>query len=192
MSADAPARDTGKLRLDHIDGLRATAALIVYVNHAFAQVFAHTEYPRGLLSAVSYSMVAGHLSVTVFIVVSGFCLALPVIQHGGPLRGGPACFLKRRAPRIPPPYYAAVALCLVLIATIIGEPTGTLWDVPIKVDGTSIVSHLLLLQDLFGTSRINYVFWSIAVEWHIYFLMPLLVWAWARLGPAAVVTAALV
>jgi peptidoglycan/LPS O-acetylase OafA/YrhL len=50
----------------------------------------------------------------------------------------------------------------------------------------------LLLQDLFGTGHINYVFWSIAVEWHIYFLFPLLVLSWRRYGPWFTVTAALI
>jgi peptidoglycan/LPS O-acetylase OafA/YrhL len=45
-----------------------------------------------------------------------------------------------------------------------------------------------LFQDFFGTGRINYVFWSIATEWHIYFFMPLFVWAWRRFGAAPVVT----
>jgi peptidoglycan/LPS O-acetylase OafA/YrhL len=49
-----------------------------------------------------------------------------------------------------------------------------------------------LLQDIYGTSKINYVFWSIAVEWQIYFFFPLLVWAWRRFGPGVVVPVALV
>lgn len=164
----------------------------MYINHAFAQVYAHVGFPRGVLSVFSYSMVAGHLAVTVFIVVSGFCLALPVINYGGKIRGGNKEFFRRRARRLLPPYYAALALCLGLIATVIGKPTGTLWDVPIRVDWVAIISHLALIQDLFGTSRINYVFWSIAVEWQIYFFMPLLVWAWRRFGPLHVVTSTLV
>jgi peptidoglycan/LPS O-acetylase OafA/YrhL len=48
------------------------------------------------------------------------------------------------------------------------------------------------MQDLFATSRINYVFWSIAVEWHIYFIVPLLVLAWKRFGASKTVIGALV
>jgi peptidoglycan/LPS O-acetylase OafA/YrhL len=173
--------------------LRALAAYVVFINHAFAQVWeGGGKEPPGFLSLVTYSMVAGHLSVTVFIVISGFCLMLPVVRAGNELRGGAPGFFKRRARRILPPYYGAVALCLVLIWTIIGKPTGTLWDVPIVLSPEAIVSHFLLLQDLFGTARINYVFWSIAVEWHIYFLFPLLVWSWRRFGAKATVIVALV
>jgi peptidoglycan/LPS O-acetylase OafA/YrhL len=184
-------KTAAKLRLDHVDGIRATAALVVFVNHAFAQVYAYVGYPSGILSIFNYSMIAGHLAVTVFIVVSGFCLALPVMNHGE-IPGGPWQFMRRRARRLLPPYYAALILCLVLIATVIGEPVGSLWDIASDYDWVAVVSHFLLLQDLFGTGRVNYVFWSIAVEWHIYFLMPLLVWAWRRYGPLQVVVASLV
>jgi peptidoglycan/LPS O-acetylase OafA/YrhL len=181
-----------RLHLAHIDGLRAVAALVVYWNHSYAQVaLSDTVALAWPYSLARISMVAGHLSVTVFIVLSGFCLTLPVVDQGGVLRGGVKEFLKRRARRILPPYYAAVALCLLLIATIIGKPTGSLWDFPLGVTRTAIVAHVLLLQDLFATARINYVFWSIAVEWHIYFLVPLLVWAWRRWGAARVVIGAL-
>jgi peptidoglycan/LPS O-acetylase OafA/YrhL len=179
--------------------MRALACFIVIVNHAYGQTWLadHNRFPQGWLSIFTYSLVAGHLAVTVFIVISGFCLALPVLANGDQLRGGPKTFFKRRVLRILPAYYGSVALCLLLIWTIIGEPTGTLWDVPIEVKHpdatrTAIISHLLLLQDLFGTSKINYVLWSIAVEWHIYFLFPLIVWCWARFGPKWVVPIALV
>ena len=191
----AESRSPGPLHLTHVEGLRAIAAYVVFVNHAYAQVWLPPDHmPPWFLSLFTYSLVAGHLSVTVFIVVSGYCLMLPVARAGIELRGGAAAFFKRRARRILPPYYGALALCLVLIWTIIGTPTGTLWDVPIEVKQTKVVailSHLLLVQDFFGTSKINHVFWSIAVEWQIYFLFALLVWSWRRFGAGATITAAL-
>lgn len=193
MTATVPRADRPERpRLDHVDGMRAIAALIVYVNHAYGQVFGGAgPRPDGPLVVAWWSLTAGHLAVTVFIVISGFCLMLPVLEYGGTLRGGVKEFFKRRARRILPPYYAAVALCLLLIATVIGERTGTLWDVPLRLNSTSILVHLVLLQDFFATSHINYVFWSIAVEWHIYILMPLMVWGWRRFGAWPVVLGAL-
>ncbi len=173
-----------RLHLTHVEGLRALAALVVYVNHAYAQSWnpGLDQFPEGPLSLFTYSLVAGHFAVSVFIVISGFCLALPAIDGNDQLRGGTKNFFKRRARRILPPYYAALFLSLALIWTIIGEPTGSLWDVPIVVDWQAIVAHVLMVQDLFRTGRINYVFWSIAVEWHIYFLFPLLLIATRKWG----------
>jgi peptidoglycan/LPS O-acetylase OafA/YrhL len=82
---------------------------------------------------------------------------------------------------------------MALILTVIGRRTGTLWDVPIRVleRPSALVSHLLLVQNVFGTGLINYVLWSIAVEWQIYFLFPALVYLWSRLGPTTTVGGAL-
>jgi peptidoglycan/LPS O-acetylase OafA/YrhL len=193
----APANPSVRLHLAHVEGLRALAAYVVYINHAYAQVWVDGEMvaPPKAFSPFSYSMIAGHLAVTVFIVISGFCLTLPVVSAGGELRGGTMAFLRRRARRILPPYYGAVALCMLLIWTIIGRRTGTLWDVPISVKdhfAVGVLSHVFLVQDLFGTSEINYVFWSIAVEWQIYLLFPTLVSCWRRRGAAVTVASALV
>ncbi len=189
----APPVEAPPTHLNHVEGLRAIAAYIVYVNHAYAQSWPPPrEFPAPMFSFLSYFLVWGHLSVTVFIVISGFCLTLPVVRAHGELRGGTMAFMKRRARRILPPYYGAVALCLLLIFTIIGKPTGTLWDVPIHVTPVAVISHLLLIQDIFGTSKINYVFWSIAVEWQIYFLFPALVWSWRRYGARVTVAVAMV
>src|SRR5579859_7905470 len=200
MDQGSAPRPAATRHLKYVEGLRALACYVVFVNHAYGQTWLadRHQFPSGkFLPFFTYSLVAGHLAVTVFIVISGFCLTLPVVANGDTLRGGTKNFFKRRALRILPAYYGSVALCLALIYTIIGQPTGTLWDVPVEVtrpDATriAIVSHLLLLQDLFGTSKINYVLWSIAVEWHIYFLYPMLVLCWARYGPKWVVPIALV
>jgi peptidoglycan/LPS O-acetylase OafA/YrhL len=193
MTGAAPATTTNRPHFEPVDGMRAVAALVVFVNHAYAQIWGdHTPPQPGFAGVFWWSLVFGHLAVTVFILISGFCLMLPVLENGGTLRGGFKSFIVRRARRILPPYYAALALCLLLIATLIGKPTGTLWDVPIQANFTSVVAHVLLLQDFFATSHINYVFWSIAVEWQIYLLMPLLVWAWWRFGALPVVIGALV
>ena len=98
-SLSAPERP----HLKHIEGLRATAALIVYVNHAFGGLETVPKAgTHGILSVFSYSRIAGHLSVTVFIVISGFCLAMPLLAADGQLRGGALTFFKRRARRILP------------------------------------------------------------------------------------------
>src|SRR5262245_17117716 len=115
-AAPNPQEPPRRMHLKHVEGLRAIAALVVFLNHAYAQVWEQqgARPPAGLLSPLRYSMVAGHLSVAVFIVISGFCLALPVVKNGDELRGGVLAFLKRRAWRILPPYYAAMALSLFL------------------------------------------------------------------------------
>ncbi len=188
-----PAAPAPRLHIDYIDGMRAVAALVVVLNHSYGQAWCafYGQFPPPNLSFLTYSLAIGHLAVSVFIVISGFCLFIPVARAGGVVAGGPLLFFKRRARRILPPYYAAVALCLLLIATVLGGKTGSLWDVSADVRKLDVVSHLLMLQNLFGTGRINYVFWSIALEWQIYFLFPLLVLAFRRWSVAGTILASL-
>ncbi len=109
---------------------------------------------------------------------------LPVVRNNGQMRVTSFQFFKRRARRILPPYYLAMAVSLFLIFTIISKKTGTHWDVSIPVGFKDVLTHLLLLQDIFPdtSATINPTFWSISVEWRIYFLFPLIVLAWNRYG----------
>lgn len=180
-------------RLTYLDGLRAVTAIYVVLCHAFLQVN-FRPHPPGM--AVRYCLQLlfyGHYAVAMFIVLSGFCLMLPVVSEDGALRGGAGRFLLRRARRIIPPYYAAIGFSLGLIWLLIGQKTGTHWDISIPVSGWSVFTHLIFLQDALGEeASINHVFWSIAAEWRIYFLFPVLVWSWRRAGALLTVATALV
>ena len=169
--------------LGYLDGLRALTAIYVLLCHAFLEVdFSHQPLSQGAKIFLQFFFF-GHFAVDLFIVLSGFCLMLPVVMGDGTLRGGALNFIGRRAWRIVPPYYFAMALSLLLISLVIGQKTGTHWDVSVPVTSKSILVHLLLVQDLLGCeANINHVFWSISVEWRIYFLFPLLVLCWRRFG----------
>lgn len=180
---------TRDARLPHqrfvfVDGVRALAALYVVVHHAWLEVWPvdYNRYPTGALAVLTNWMGYGHFAVSVFIVVSGFSLMLPVVRNDWTLRDGTAGFLLRRARRIVPPYYCAIAFSLLLIVLLVGQKTSTHWDMSLPVTPNSLVAHLLLEQDIFGHGKINHAFWSIAVEWRIYFVFPLMVLLWRRLG----------
>jgi len=181
-----------EMRLEHIDGLRALAALYVVVHHMV--FYLNDDLPKGIMGHIGQLFMFGHYAVDIFIVLSGFCLMLPVIRNQSQLRGGAWLFFKKRARRILPPYFSAVALSLVLIFLCIGR-SETIWQASLPVTWSAIVAHVLLVQDMFNGTvfKINYVLWSISVEWRIYFLFPALVWCWRRFGAPATagVTAAI-
>ncbi len=184
MDPTVTASSVPSQHLDYLDGLRGLAALQVVLGHAAAQIPWDSAAPNQFLRAALWPISFGREAVALFIVLSGFCLMLPVLRRQGVLQGGAWLFFKRRARRILPPYYCALALSVLLVWTLIGEKTGTHWDVCLPVDAKAIWTHLLLLQDLFHdtSARINHVMWSISVEWRIYFLFPLLVLMWRKVG----------
>ena len=106
----------------------------------------------------------GHLAVDVFIVLSGYCLMLPVAASADlKLRGGLIGYIKRRAWRIVPPYYAALCVALIIALTNGAYHMFSPGDV---------AAHLLLIHNLNPDwlYSINAPMWSIAVEWQIYFV----------------------
>ena len=186
------------IRLEFLDGLRGLAALYVVLHHCVEEVepFDGSHYPH-LLRLALKPLNLGHYSVGIFIVLSGYCLMLPVARSANQtLKGGFRGYILRRAKRILPPYYAALALTLVLMllvpATRNSEATKwagneTAFQLPV------IASHLLVahnLNDVWSHS-IDAPMWSVATEWQIYFLFALaLLPAWRRFGNVALLALA--
>lgn len=182
----AGSSEPSQRHLAYLDGVRALAALWVLVAHAYETVWPGNlgRKPHGLTAHLTGWMVFGngHYAVALFIVVSGFCLALPVVRVGGVLRGGAIGFLRRRARRILPPYYFSFLLSLLLVWTLIGNDIGSYWDISVPVDRAGYLGHLFLVQDVVGRNQADPPLWSVAVEWRIYFLFPLLILCWRRFG----------
>ena len=178
---------SGALRVEWLDGVRALAALFVVLHHSWLMTVG--GYPGNNGPWFTDWMIYGHLAVSVFIVVSGYSLALSPARHGMMLNGGGWGFLRRRFWRIVPPYWAALILATLLIGAGLHFPTNG------QDFGTrDFFIHFALLQDAVGNVSPNGAFWSIAVEWHIYFLFPLLLLGFRRIGIRIVLplTAALV
>ncbi len=186
-AAPQPGRSSSK-HLAFLDGVRGVACAYVALHHCFFDLPSTSLVGRLLRKVFSQ----GHCAVDVFIVLSGYCLMLPLLDKARSVKFWP--FIGRRALRILPTYYVAMAFSLLLIATLLGKPTGTNWDISIPVSANDVVLHLLLIHDLSPGSmlHINPPFWSIAVEWKIYFLFPALVALRAQRGAAATALLAMV
>lgn len=176
-----------KNRLLFIDGLRALAAIYVVMHHAMLQYYPATIPFKGMqyLSMEFFSY--GHFAVNLFIILSGFCLMIPVMNTNYIISGGFWYFMKRRTIRILPTYYAALLVSLILIWTCIGDISGTHWDVSIPVTKNDIITHVLMIHDLFNSNlnKINHSFWSISVEYRIYIFFPFLIFIWRKYGMLA-------
>jgi peptidoglycan/LPS O-acetylase OafA/YrhL len=165
-------------RLAGLEGVRGLAALFVVINHVFLRTF--PGYPADRAPFWAAGFIYGRFAVVVFIVLSGFSLALAPARRGWRL-GGFARFAQRRARRILPAYWAALAFSLVvawLIAPVPGQA------VP---DARSVVVNGLLVQNVVGAPSPNRAFWSLAVEAQLYLLFPLLLLMVRRWGAAAMV-----
>jgi peptidoglycan/LPS O-acetylase OafA/YrhL len=177
----------------YLDGMRGLSAIYVVLHHMMNQL-GWVPLPRPLILIGRFAKY-GHYAVAVFIVLSGYCLMLPVANSSERrLRGGFSGYIRRRARRIIPPYYAALALCLAVIALVpaLRTPGGTLWDdsLPALTSGV-ILSHFALVHNLSEEwiGKIDGPLWSVATEWQIYFAFPILLWFWRRWGIGRAVVA---
>jgi peptidoglycan/LPS O-acetylase OafA/YrhL len=175
------ATGSGRARLAGLDGIRGLAALYVVVNHVFLRAFPGGRAHHAPLWAGCF--IYGRFAVVVFIVLSGFSLALAPARHGWRL-DAVARFAQRRARRIMPPYWAALAFSLAVAWLIVPQPGH---GVP---DAKSVFVNGLLVQNIVGAHSPNAAFWSIAVEAQLYLAFPLLllmVRDWGAVAMVAIV-----
>jgi peptidoglycan/LPS O-acetylase OafA/YrhL len=165
-------------RLAGLDGVRGLAALYVVVNHIFLRAF--PGYPVDHAPFWAAWFIYGRFAVVVFIVLSGFSLALSPARHGWRL-DGISRFAYRRARRILPAYWAALAFS-VAVAWLIVPPPGQ--GVP---GSKSVLVNGLLVQNLVIAPSPNRSFWSMAVEAQLYVAFPLLLLMVRRLGATVMV-----
>jgi peptidoglycan/LPS O-acetylase OafA/YrhL len=167
-------------RLAGLDGLRGLAALYVLLFHSWLLAFRH--FPRNTGPAYLTWAMYGRLSVVFFLALSGFSLALSPAMNRWQL-GGAVRFLRRRAWRILPAYWAALAFSLVVAVFLVpathkGPPTHR-----------SLAVFGLLLQDFVKARTPNGALWSVAVEVELYLLFPLFLLIRRRLGAIVLLAA---
>ena len=163
-------------RLDYLDGIRALAALFVVAHHVYLQVY--PGFPENTGPWFLGWLLYGNFAVAVFIVVSGYSLTLAPARRQFHLGMGYWPYLKRRAWRILPAYWAAVLLSSLIFVALIERRT----DVSIGI--RDVLVHLGLVQDMVRNTPPNGALWSIAVEWQLYFVFPLFLFARRRVGAA--------
>lgn len=163
-SSDTP-EPPPRRRLAGLDGLRGLAALYVVIYHVTLRAFPGYPYDGAPFWAGWFAY--GRFAVLVFIVLSGFSLALSPARADWRLDGIVA-YARRRARRILPAYWAALAFSLAVAWLIVPQPGRGVPDL------MSVLVNGLLIQNIVGAPSPNTAFWSIAFEAQLYVLLPVL------------------
>jgi peptidoglycan/LPS O-acetylase OafA/YrhL len=175
-TSGVPVRASGR-RLEGVDGLRAFAALWVALFHV--TVFSTVNFSRANIAG--RLLLSGSTGVSLFLVLSGFCLFVP-FAGGRADRFTAREFFTRRGNRLLPAYYTSLLLILVLYigaGAWLGferfSPVQLLWQV---------LTHATLTHSLFPSTfyALNGAYWSLALEWQLYLALPLLIWGIRRFG----------
>lgn len=190
MATEAAARPRSA-RYEQLDALRGVAALSVGLSHHLTVVegvsptspYHEAAHVAHLLRfAPSYAFMAGHESVLLFFVLSGFVLTLPWLRRA---QDPYPVFMLRRLARLYVPYTAAVAVALLLTVALAGLPAPPLgpwlanhWAKPVDA---GVVGDYALMVHHFDVDQFDPVLWSLVVEMRMSILFPLIAWAATRI-----------
>ena len=152
-----------------LDGVRAFACLLVVGYHISLIARDTGVWSPGLQPLVAAFLLAGGAGVTLFFVLSGFLLFLPYVRALLQESAWPSArrFYLRRALRIIPAYYICLFTLILLEHREYLRPDH--WQ--------QLVLFLVFFMDSSSATyqAINGPFWTLAVEWQFYLLLPLLV-----------------
>lgn len=185
-----------RLRLDSIDVLRGIAAFSVALYHIWGHdggyafpsigVVPQTLHPSFFDYIIS-PFRWGYLGVSLFLVLSGFCIHLPYArkkQEKGDYSFRVRGFFARRIWRLYPAYIVAVVGTAVVLWVAQGFPSLKIGDRMAIPTFADVVGHLTMahgfIEDQFYS--IVSVFWSLSLEFQLYLLYPLFLFLFRKMG----------
>lgn len=160
-----------------IDALRGLAALAVVGFHA--REGHHIAGLDPLLPLPLRKLLEhGNTGVAMFFVISGFAIANTMV-YKRVTPGYVGRFLARRSVRLDPPYWASIALAILVGIASARLVSGKVYHLP---SWTDILVHLAYLPELLQRPAISDVYWTLCLEIQFYLSFALLLALVTALG----------
>ncbi len=166
-----------------INVLKAVAAQLIVLHHlAFYGPMADHAWP---LAPDLFSWLAGdaRIAVQVFLVIGGFLAAKSLSPHGLPGLDHPLRAIGRRYLKLAPPFI--VAMLFAVLASYIADAWMDHDSISAPPSLLQFGAHMVLLQDVLGYEALSAGAWYVAIDFQLYGLMCLLLWASGYLGRAS-------
>lgn len=150
--------------IPEIDGLRFLAIILVVLFHLYASINIKTGFNSSQSTIVHLPLVNGHQGVELFFVISGFILALPLLNNKKEINIKK--YFYRRLTRLEPPYIISMVGFYILLKYLLIAP----------VPFGNFISSLFYLHNIIYNkpSLINTVAWSLEIEVQFYILAPII------------------
>ncbi len=166
-----------------LDSWRGLACLMIVIHHAGYALLKSDVGDSWLRWSAWYGVRRMSLGVPLFFVISGYCIAASA-ESSVRRNESPWVFLKKRAWRIYPPYWLALAGFMLILglldvagySRLFQHGRGVELDAPWSLDGFQWLGNLTLTETwrphLLGSDRNVYtgVAWSLCFEEQFYFL----------------------
>jgi peptidoglycan/LPS O-acetylase OafA/YrhL len=178
-------------KLSHLQSLRGILALWIFICHSFAFALRGQEF--GIISKILYFLPSGAQTVNTFIILSGFVIALVLVEKKESLKQ----FYISRLCRIYPVYIIVLVVAFLLFPYMIsgvlkvlpwGGSTAYYADLIAKSESSQSKEWFIFLLQLlniqgivpyslipFASGAILPVAWSISLECQFYVVAPLLI-----------------
>jgi len=166
MGASPPPKGGGQAatagaRIESIQNLRGIASLAVLFDHLIATPYVGAP---ATLAAIRF---LGDYGVTIFFFISGFVLPYSLERAHYHIRDFPK-FIARRFVRVDPPFFAIVALTVLLNLLL-----GVVKKQPYHIDVVQILGHIAYIAPLLHKEWLLSVFWTLCTEFQFYILIGL-------------------
>ena len=177
---------TASQRMPLIDALKAIASQIILLHHLSSYGPIAATLSDVLPATMGWLFEYGRMAVQVFLVIAGFLAARGLSAQGQALDRSPLPLLWKRYQRLVIPFLAAVGL-----AIICSSLAGQWMDddaIPDRATFGQWLAHATLLHGVLGVDSLSAGVWYVAIDFQLFALMALLLWAGraAWLAPALV------
>ena len=189
MTKSSSAERSFSWRVPAIDGLRAMATLMVFMYHTWQfSGSPRIDFGVGALKINALGLLPSFpAGVDLFMVLSGFCLFLPLCKADALKNWRMGNYFMRRVRRIAPPYYAAILYAILLpqILVVLYRALGQQADWQQLPSALQLGTHLVFAHTLFVEtwSGINGSLWTLGLEAQFYLVFPIAIWGFVRFGP---------
>ena len=161
-----------------INLLKAVSAQLIVLHHlAFYGPMA--DHTRLVLPAlVNWLADDARIAVQVFLVIGGFLAAKSLSPNALTGPSNPLTTILGRYTKLAPPFLVAMLLA------VGASWTASLWmthdSISAPPNGVQLLAHALLLQDVFSHEALSAGAWYIAIDFQLYALLSLVLWACTR------------
>lgn len=149
-----------------LDGVRACAFLLVLMLHVNTMTLRLGMWQQSDNRGLAALFASGASGVTLFFVLSGFLLFLPYIQALLAQKSWPSAkiFYMRRVLRIFPAYYVSLVILVLFSTPFLLQPQN--WK--------QLLPFLTFTMGFAHSAVINGPYWTLAIEFQFYLILPLI------------------
>jgi peptidoglycan/LPS O-acetylase OafA/YrhL len=164
-------------RIPLIDAIKVVAAQLIVLHHlAWYGPMSDTAAALAPWLALGQTWLAdyGRYAVAAFLAIGGYLAAVVLSPRGLPLDKSPLCLITQRYVRLVGPY--AIALLLAIISAAWARKWMVHDSIGAAPSLQQVLSHLLLMHDLFDHEALSAGVWYIAIDFQLFALFVLLLW----------------